>query len=56
MSHLFNDVLEGILKPVVKSDMTLAVLVNGLEILFALGNASLEQKVKENFHQHSINL
>ena len=47
---------ESVVEPVVEGDDALAFLVHGLEVLFALGNASLEQKVKENFHQHSINL
>jgi hypothetical protein len=36
--------VEGIFEPVIEGDVALAVLVNGLEVLLALGNAGLQIK------------
>ena len=40
--RLLCDVLEGVVEPVVEGDVALAVLVDGLEVLLALGDTSLE--------------
>jgi hypothetical protein len=40
-THLFDDVLEDVLEPVVEGDVALAVLVDGREVLLALGDAGL---------------
>jgi hypothetical protein len=39
--YLFHDVFEGIVKPVIKGDESLASLVHCLEVLLAMGNALL---------------
>ena len=41
--RLLCDVLEGVVEPVVEGDVALAVLVDGLEVLLALGDTSLEE-------------
>jgi hypothetical protein len=39
--YLFHDVFEGVVKPVIKGDESLASLVHCLEVLLAMGNALL---------------
>jgi hypothetical protein len=43
-SSLLGDVLEGVVQPVVEGDVALAVLVDGLEVFLALGDASLNKQ------------
>jgi len=39
--YLLGDVVVGELEPVVEGDVALAVLIDGLEVLLALGDAGL---------------
>ena len=40
-TYLFSDVLEGVFEPVVEGDVSLPILINGLEVFLALGDTSL---------------